>query len=256
MENQPTAPADRKEKLRALRARYRAQRRALRDGYIAEKYALLGRPPQQAAYTLGEELVSAISHGAGTLLAAAALILMVIVSVRAADPWQLSSAIVYGVTLLLLYLMSTLYHGLRPNRAKGVFQVFDHCSIYLLIAGTYTPYTLVTLRGGWGWTLFAVVWAAAVLGIVFSAVSLKRFRLFGIICYVCMGWVIIVAIRPLLRSLAPGGLLLLLLGGLCYTLGILLYRAKKRRYTHAAWHLCVLAGSVLHFFSIWGYVLG
>ena len=204
-------------------------------------------------YTKGEEMFNSISHGVGALLSISALVLTVVWTVLYGDGLCLLSALIYSISLILLYCMSTLYHALTHPTAKKVFRVFDHCSIFLLIAGTYTPYTLVTLRGPVGWWIFAAVWAVTVLGIVLNSISIERFTVFSMICYVAMGWVIIVAIKPLAAALPATGLWLLVAGGVVYTLGIIFY-AMKWRYAHSIWHLFVLGGSVLHFFSILLYV--
>ena len=206
-------------------------------------------------YSLSEELMSAISHGVGALLGVAGLVLCVVKSVN--DPWAVASSSVYGATLVILYTMSTMYHSLKVNMAKRVFRVIDHCSIFLLIAGTYTPYTLVTLRGtAVGWPLFTLVWAAAIVGIVLNAVNLKKFAVASAVCYVAMGWVIVLAYQPLAQALDARGISLLIWGGVCYTVGAVLYAiGSKRKYFHSAFHFFCLAGSVLHFFSIYLYVL-
>jgi len=207
-------------------------------------------------YTLAEELINSISHGVGALLAIAALVVGIVLSVMHNNTWCDVSVIIYGSTLILLYTNSTIYHGLRPNAGKKVFRVIDHCSIFLLIAGTYTPYTLVTLRGGIGWTLFGIVWGAAVLGITLTAIDLKKFAKFSMVCYLVMSWDIIFAIKPLLEHMAPGGLILLLAGGVFYTVGAVLYLiGRKKKYVHSVWHFFVIAGSVLHYFSILFYVV-
>lgn len=208
------------------------------------------------SYTLGEELMSSISHGLGAIFGALALVLCVVKSALYGSALEIVASAIYGATLIVLYTMSTLYHALKVNRAKVVFRVLDHCSIYLLIAGTYTPYTLIGLQGALGWSLFGVVWGAAALGIVLNAINLERFKIFSMICYLCMGWVIIFAVRPLLAILPWNGFLLLLEGGIAYTLGAVVYGfGKKGRYIHSVWHLFVLVGSVLHFLSIYLYLL-
>ncbi|MBE6915880.1 MAG: hemolysin III family protein [Ruminococcaceae bacterium] len=205
------------------------------------------------AYSLGEELVSSISHGLGALFGVLALVLCVI---RANSVLEIVAGAIYGASMTVLYTMSTLYHALKVNRAKVVFRVLDHCSIYLLIAGTYTPYTLLGLQGPLGWALLSIVWGAAILGITLSAISVERFKVFAMICYLCMGWVIIFAIRPLLAALPWNGFLLLLTGGIFYTVGAIIYGfGKKARYIHSIWHFFVLLGSVLHFLSIYLYLL-
>ena len=207
-------------------------------------------------YTLGEELMNSISHGIGALFGVAALILCILKSCLPFDGFKLASAIVFGLTTTLLYLMSCLYHALKVNRAKRVFRVMDHCTIFLLIAGTYTPYTLITLHGAVGWILFSVVWGIGILGIVLNAVSLKRFAKLSLVCYLGMGWAVLFASKQLITSLAAGGLWLLLSGGIAYTLGAVLYAiGAKRRYFHSVFHFFCLIGTVLHFFSIYIYVL-
>jgi hemolysin III len=207
-------------------------------------------------YSLGEELINSISHGVGALLAIAAMIVGIVFSVLYNNSWCVVSVTIYGSTLILLYTNSTLYHALKPNAGKKVFRVIDHCSIFLLIAGTYTPYTLVTLRGGLGWTLFGIVWAAAALGITLTAIDLKKFAKFSMVCYLAMSWDIIFAIKPLLAHMASGGLALLLIGGAFYTVGAVLYGiGRRKKYIHSVWHFFVIAGSVMHYFSILIYVV-
>ena len=207
-------------------------------------------------YSLAEELISSISHGVGTLLAVAALVVGVVMAALYSDAWCIVSMAIYGTTLVILYSMSTIYHSLRPNRGKSVLRILDHCSVFLLIAGTYTPLTLVSLRGTVGWVLFGVVWGAAVLGIVLNAVSLKRFKVFSMVCYIAMGWVIVFAFQPLMNTMQTGGMILLIAGGLFYTVGAVLYGVgKKVKYVHSIWHFFVLAGSILHYFCILFYVV-
>lgn len=209
-------------------------------------------------YSLSEELISSISHGVGALFGVAALVLCVVFSALHGNPWAVVSSAIYGATLVILYSMSSIYHALKINKAKRVFRVFDHCSIFLLIAGTYTPYTLVTLRqaGATGWILFGVVWGAGILGIVFNSINLKKYRIPSMICYLAMGWVMIFAMKPLMENLHRNGIILLFAGGGAYTLGAILYGlGKKHKYFHSIWHFFVLAGSILHFFSILLYVV-
>ncbi len=200
-------------------------------------------------YTLGEEVMNAVTHGVGALLAVAGGTLLIASSASQQDPYKLASSIVYGLSLAMLYLMSTLYHSIASPRAKAVLRVFDHCSIFLLIAGTYTPFTLVTLRQTGGWGLFGAIWGTAAVGIALNAISLRRFEKLSLLCYVVMGWAVVFQAGTLLSALSPGGLALLVAGGICYTGGILFY-VLRRPYMHGVWHLFVLAGSVCHFFCV------
>ena len=205
-------------------------------------------------YTLGEEIFNSVSHGVGVALACVGFGILIVLSALYGDAWAVSSSIVYSFSLFALYLASTLYHACPNRRVKGVLQVLDHCSIFLLIAGTYTPYTLITLRGALGWTLFAVVWGAAIVGVVLNAIDVQKYSRISMVCYVAMGWVVVLAIRPLMASLAWNGLVLLALGGVFYTVGIIFY-VIRRSYMHSIWHLFVLAGSVCHYLSILLYVI-
>lgn len=207
-------------------------------------------------YTLCEELLNSISHGVGALMGIAALVLCIIKSCQPVDGYKIASSIIFGLTITLLYLMSCLYHALKVNRAKAVFRVIDHCTIFLLIAGTYTPYTLVTLRGVTGWVIFGIIWCVAVLGIVLNAVSLKKFAKISVACYLLMGWMILLAYPQLTAALPSGGLHLLIAGGIAYTIGAVLYGiGSKKKYFHSIFHFFCLIGSALHFFSVYLYVL-
>ncbi len=206
-------------------------------------------------YRLSEELVSSISHGIGAGLAITALVLCV---VRAAGhgPWEVVSSCIYGATLILMFMMSTLYHSLAKNRAKKVFRVFDHCSIFLLIAGTYTPFTLVAMRGVTGWILFGVIWAAAIVGIVFDSINLDKFEKLAVMCYLLMGWAVVVTFPQLVRAVPKECIVLLVLGGVVFTVGAIVYAiGEKVRYMHSIWHFFVLGGTILHFFSVYLYVI-
>ena len=205
-------------------------------------------------YTLGEEIFNSVSHGVGVALACVGFGILIVLSALYGDAWAVSSSIVYSFSLFAMYLASTLYHACPNRRVKGVLQVLDHCSIFLLIAGTYTPYTLITLRGALGWSLFAVVWGAAIVGVVLNAIDVRKYSRISMVCYVAMGWVVVLAIRPLMASLAWNGLVLLALGGVFYTVGIVFY-VIRRSYMHSIWHLFVLAGSVCHYLSILLYVI-
>jgi hemolysin III len=201
------------------------------------------------------ERFNSISHLIGAALALAALVVLVVFASLQGDPWKIVSLSIYGATLFLLYALSTLYHSLH-GRAKLVFQKLDHAAIYLLIAGSYTPFTLVTLRGPWGWALFGVVWTLAVIGIVIDCLHRNGPRIYQIIIYLLMGWVILIALYPLIQNLPTGGLVWLVVGGLCYTGGMVFYALdEKLNHAHGIWHLFVLAGSICHFLAILLYVL-
>jgi hemolysin III len=202
-----------------------------------------------------EEILNAVTHGVGTLFAIIALSILSAAAYIYGSVWHLVSFIIYGVSLVLLYLASTLYHSFTNEKAKYAFKIFDHAAIYLLIAGTYTPFTLVPLHGTLGWTIFGIVWGLALIGIVFKLFFVKRFKLLSTICYLLMGWFSVVMIKPLLVTLPVDGLWWLVVGGLFYTVGAIFYLAKKLPYHHAIWHLFVLAGSIAHFIAVFKYVL-
>lgn len=201
------------------------------------------------AYTKGEEWANSLTHGVGVLLSLAGLALLVTRSVELGDGWRLVSTAIYGATLVALYTSSTLYHALPGEAAKRLLRKFDHAAIFLLIAGTYTPFML-TLRGVWGWSMLGVVWALAVAGIVLKFWFTGRFRLVSTLLYVGLGWMIVLLVRPLLETVRPAGLWFLLAGGLCYTGGTVFYLWKKLPYHHAVWHGFVLAGSLCHFGAV------
>jgi hemolysin III len=212
-------------------------------------------PSTAASYSQREEIIHTAIHGVGVLLSIAGLAALVAVALRTGDPWHVIACAVYGVTLILLYLASTLYHGVPHPGAKRILRMLDHCAIYLLIAGTYTPLTLISLRGRWGWTLFGLVWGMALLGIALKVAAMGRFRWLSIGLYLSMGWLVIIAMEPLLLAVAPGGVRLFVLGGVTYTLGVIFYMWRRLPYHHAVWHVFVLAGSVFHFFAVLLYVL-
>ncbi len=199
------------------------------------------------------ERFNSISHLVGAVLALAGLVLLVVAASRDGEPWRIVSFSVYGATLVWLYLTSTLYHGLR-GRAKAVFRKLEHVAIYLLIAGTYTPFALVTLRGVWGWTLFGINWGLAIVGVVAEFLPLNRRRWISYVLYPVMGWLAIVAIGPLVRALDPAGLMWLLAGGVVYTLGLVAYGWKSLPRHHEVWHVFVLGGSGCHFVALLFYV--
>ena len=210
-------------------------------------------------YTLGEEIANSISHGVGALLAIAALVLLIVYSALRGSAWHVVSFTIYGSMMILVYMSSTLYHALTHKTAKKVFHILDHSAIFLLIAGTYTPFALVALRGPLGWSIFGVEWGFAILGIVFKSLYLEKSNLLmtviSIVVYIVMGWMALIAIKPLLEVMSINGLIFLFSGGLCYTLGVVFFAWKKMPYHHFIWHLFVLAGTILHFFCIILYVL-
>ena len=207
-------------------------------------------------YSLSEELLNSISHGSGAVLGIAALTLCVIKAALSGDAWAVVSAAVYGGTLVIMYTLSCIYHALKINRAKRVFRVLDHCGVFLVLAGTYTPYTLVSLRGPLGFTIFGIIWGFTVIGIVFNAIDVDKYQGVSAIINLITGWGIVFAIVPLARVLPFTGLVLLIVGGACYTVGAVLYALGARiPYFHSIFHLFVIAGSALHFFSIFWYVI-
>ena len=200
------------------------------------------------------ERFNSISHLVGAVAALVGLVIVVVAAARQGDPWKIVSFSVYGATLFSLYTISTLYHSLR-GRAKRIFRKLDHLSIYFLIAGTYTPFTLVTLRGAWGWTIFGIIWGLALVGIGLEALPQKGNRILSVVVYMLMGWLVLVALEPLLQALPPAGFIWLLLGGICYTGGLAFYMFdEKVRHFHGVWHLFVLAGSISHYVTILFYV--
>ena len=200
------------------------------------------------------ERFNSVSHLVGAVLALAGMVVLIVIAARQGDPWKIVSFSVYGACLFSLYASSTLYHSLR-HRAKAVFRKLDHLAIYLLIAGTYTPFALVTLRGGWGWSLFGAIWGLAAAGMALEFLPRRGARILPVVIYVLMGWFVLVALKPLLRALPWAGFVWLLLGGLFYTFGIVFYGLDaKLRHAHGVWHLFVLAGSISHYIAIYLYV--
>ena len=205
---------------------------------------------QTPTYNLREEIAASVTHGVGAGLSIAGLILLVMLAAIYGDAWQVVAFSIYGASLFLLYLASTLYHAIQKPRPKKVFRVMDHAAIYLLIAGTYTPFLLVRMRGAMGWTLLAIVWSMALAGIIWKIFFLGRLEILATIFYVLMGCLAIIGIREMLVSVPAPGLILLAIGGAVYILGIIPYAWEKLPYNHVIWHLFVLAGSLLHFFAI------
>ena len=205
---------------------------------------------------LRDEIASALTHGLGAAAALAGGAVLITLAAIHGDAWQLGAAITFGVTLLLLYLASTLYHAIQHPVAKGRLKVFDHCAIYLLIAGTYTPFTLIGLRGPWGWGLFAAIWTLALAGVVFKLFYTGRFKTLSTLIYVAMGWLVLVAFKPMLSSLDGWTIGWLLAGGVFYTLGTYFYHRESIPYAHAIWHLFCIAGSVCHYVAVMAQVVG
>lgn len=208
-----------------------------------------------SAYTPREELANVITHGCGAALSVAGLALLVSFAALRGDAWHVVSAAVFGTTLVLLYTASTLYHAFRNADTKRLLRKFDHAGIFLLIAGTYTPFLLVSLRGPWGWSLFGVVWGLGLTGVGLKFWLAGRFRVMSTLIYLGMGWLVVLAARPMLEAVPPGGLWLLLAGGLSYTGGAVFYLWRRLPYHHAVWHVFVLAGSVCHWAAVFVYVL-
>jgi hemolysin III len=208
----------------------------------------------QSEYRLGDILANAITHGVGAALALVGAVYMIVVSTRG-SVWLVISCAIYGTTLFLIYLCSTLYHSLVRTRARHVFHVLDHSAIYLLIAGTYTPFMLVSMRGAAGWTLLGVVWTLAVAGVVFKSLAIGRFPAASATVYVLMGWCVVFALRPLLHAITWHGMAWLAAGGLAYTLGIVFFANDRLHFFHALWHVFVLAGSVAHYVAVLLYVV-
>jgi hemolysin III len=206
-------------------------------------------------YSYREELANSITHGIGIVFAIGALVIMDVFAALFGDAWHIVSCTIFGATLIILYTASTLYHSIPIPKTKMLLRLIDHSAIFLLIAGTYTPFTLVNLRGPWGWSIFGAVWGIALLGVIFQVFLLRRWPLFSVGLYVGMGLIILVAIKPLGATLSPSGLKLLVAGGLAYIVGLIFYGWKRLPYSHAVWHLFVLAGSALHFFSVLFYVI-
>lgn len=202
-------------------------------------------------YALGEEIANAITHGAGALLAVWGMVMLIIRGARAHSGIMITSASLYGASMILLYTVSCLYHALTAPRAKKVFRVLDHCMVYLLILGTYIPVTLVMIGGWKGWTLFGLVTACAVVGVTFTAIDMKRWKKLSMALYIVTGWMAVMVIGVVIRAMNAGQIACLIGGGLCYTGGILLYRRKDKKWMHAFWHVFVLAGTILHYFMVY-----
>jgi hemolysin III len=210
---------------------------------------------ETVTYNLWEEIFNSITHGTGAVISVAGLILLVVFSSIYGQTTHVVSCTIFGITLVLLYTASTLYHSFRRPELKHIFRIIDHSCIYVLIAGTYTPFMLVTVKGILGWTIFAIVWSLTFLGIIFKVFFIHRFKILSPLAYIAMGWLVILAIKPLFQSLPGEGIAWLVSGGLAYTLGTIFYAWKTLPFNHAIWHMFVLAGSVCHFITVLFYVV-
>jgi len=208
-----------------------------------------------SSYSPAEEVANSITHGIGVLLSCGGLVVLVVFASLHGTSWHVTASAIFGASLVWSYTASTLYHGIPSANAKRILKVIDHAAIYLLIAGTYTPFTLISLRGPWGWSLFGTIWGLALLGVVLKITMLGKLARISTLVYLAMGWIVLIAIKPLLAVVAPGGMMLLLFGGLAYSIGVIFYVWKKLPYNHAVWHLFVLAGSLFHFFAVLFYVI-
>ncbi len=209
---------------------------------------------EERPQTLGEEIANSVSHGIGLVGALVATPILIVMAVRQGEASGVVGASIFGASMLLLYLVSTLYHALSQNRAKKIFQVLDHSAIFLLIAGTYTPFTLGVLRGPWGWTLFGITWGLALVGVVLKAFGPMRYPRFSTVLYLAMGWLAVIAVRHLWHSIPGWGLFWLVAGGLFYTLGVVFYSLDNRvKYCHFVWHLFVIGGTTCHCIAVGGY---
>ncbi|WLD94843.1 hemolysin III family protein [Alkalihalobacillus sp. AL-G] len=206
-------------------------------------------------YTRKEELVNAITHGIGVVFSIVALVLLVVNAVIDGSVWHIVSFSIYGATMLILYTASTLVHSFQEGKLKDLFEIFDHSAIYLFIAGTYTPFLFVVVKGALGWSLFGVVWGIAIFGVFFKAFFVKRFLFISTLIYVVMGWLVVIAWQPLVTTLPDRGMTLFIIGGLIYTVGTIFYVWRAFPYHHAVWHMFVLAGTAVHFFAVLLYVL-
>lgn len=206
-------------------------------------------------YSLGEEIAHAITHGIAIPLSIAGLAVLVAFSTLYGNAWHITSSSIYGASLILCFTASTLYHSISHPRAKRVLQQIDHATIFLLIAGTYTPFTLVNMREGWGWWLFGTVWSIAIVGMIFELFTRQRYPRVSLGLYLGLGWLALVAVKPMLDTVGVGGFTLLVIGGLFYSLGVIFYAWERLAYNHAVWHLFVLAGSISHFFAVLLYVI-
>jgi len=202
----------------------------------------------QASFS--EEIANGITHGIGVLLSIAGLVILIVQAARYGTAWHVVSYTIFGSTMFILYLSSTLYHSIQHQKAKIILRIIDHSAIFLLIAGTYTPFVLVTLRGAWGWSLFGIIWGLAITGIIFKCITIGRFRILSVFIYIAMGWLVVIAMPKIINALDRTSLVLLIAGGLSYTLGTVFYALRRIPFSHTVWHLFVLGGTVMHFFAV------
>ena len=206
-------------------------------------------------YSKAEEIMNAVTHGIGIALSIAGLVILVVFAALYGDAWKVVASSIYGASMIVLYTASTLYHSFSKTKAAKKLNMFDHISIYYLIAGSYTPFMLVNLRGAWGWSIFGVIWACAITGTILKIIYGNNFRKISTIIYLAMGWMILIAIYPFVKNVELGGVILLAAGGLSYSFGVIFYKWKSLPFNHAIWHLFVLAGTVLQFFAVLFYVV-
>lgn len=206
-------------------------------------------------YTKSEEIFNAVTHGIGILLSVIGISVLIPYAAIYGDAWKIVASSIYGFTLIVLYSASTLYHSFQNEKLKKIFNMFDHISIYFLIAGTYTPFLLVNMRGVWGWIVFGIVWTSAIAGTTLKLIYGNRFRKVSTILYLCMGWIIVIAIKPLILSTEPIGLILIVAGGLLFSFGVIFYKWKSLPFNHGIWHIFVLLGTVCHFFAVLFFVV-
>jgi hemolysin III len=206
-------------------------------------------------YQIKEEIANAVTHGIGAALSVAGLSVLVTLAALNGDAWRVVSFSIYGATLAALFLASTLYHSFQKEKTKRFFRMLDHSAIFFLIAGTYTPFTLVTLRGAWGWTIFGIIWSLAIVGVVIQIFFIDRLKWVSLTLYLGMGWMMVFAIKPLIEAMPSGGMFWIAIGGLSYTSGVVFYVWKKLPFNHAIWHLFVLGGAICHFLAMLFYVL-
>ena len=210
----------------------------------------LKRPPKERLFSIIEETMHSVTHGIGTGLAIVGMTILVVLAVSNGDIYQIVSFSIFGSTLVLLYLASTLYHGFQNPRLKQIFKIFDHAAIYLLIAGTYTPFLLLALRGTTGWTLLVIVWGIALVGVIYKIFFIKRFHVLSVISYILLSWLCVFVFNQMLATIPIGGIIWLVVGGLFYMVGIIFYALQKIPYMHVVWHFFVLAGSICHYFAV------